>query len=161
MDSLIEEAAAAMAPKAEHQEDFAYWREKAKASFHVFVTALHEFERKNDPSQLVQPIAHRFAQSHNTSTWTKRPEPTWGGMTAKEMSYNIWRGSTRMDEVCVPHWKNLSPRQRESWAEALTAARLSGIEEAAKVAEKYTNVWPITGAEIAKAIRALGDAQNH
>ena len=159
MDSLIEAAAAAMAPEAEHHQDFAYWREKAKAAFHVFVAALHEFEGKNDPSEPVQPIAHRFVQSHNTSTWTKRQEPSWGDMTAEEMSYNIWRGGTRMDEVCFPHWQNLSPRQRESWAEALTAARVSGIEEAAKMAEKYSasNVCAITGAEIAKAIRSLGE----
>lgn len=73
MDSLLEEAAAAMAPEAEHHADFAYWPEKAKAAFHVFVEALHEFERKNDPSKLVQPIAHRFVQSHSTSTWAKTP----------------------------------------------------------------------------------------
>ena len=152
MDSLIEAAAAAMAPEAEHHQDFAYWREKAKAAFHVFLEALHEFERTNQ-------IAHRFVQSHSTSTWTKRHQPTWSDMTAEEMSYNIWRGSTRMDEVCCPPWKDLSPRQRESWADTLNAARLSGIEEATKVAEKYTNS-NVTGAEIAKAIRSLGEEKS-
>lgn len=70
-------------------------------------------------------------------------QKTWGGMTAEEMSYNIWRGSTRTGEVCFPRWKDLSPRQRKSWAEALTAARLSGIDEGAKVAKRHTGskVW--------------------
>ena len=60
------------------------------------------------------PTAHRPGQNAMN-------QPTWGGMTAEEMSYNIWRGSTRTGEVCFPRWKDLSPRQRKSWAEALTA----------------------------------------